>query len=454
MTSVEDRTRAAIDAITRQVDTTPPPPLQLPPLAAAARRGRGRPSRRRWGSWLAPAAAAAAMIAVAVTLVAVRNGPAGRPALPAAAAPVSGVPEYYLAIPGYNTNGEGQLIGLPPGVSHAVVGDTFTGKRVASVPAPAGWKFISVTAAGDDRTFVVGAYKPAPQRFRPWSATNWFLIHLTPGPAPSATLRELPIRTPSLPAYPASMALSPDGTEFALAGSPAPAHGSIWVYSTGTGALLHTWSNAATVPGLLSWTSGGHQLALQVTTDGPGQGQERVSIRLLPADDPGHDLLADSRVIWSMTIPANSNHDARRPFGCGGALSTRDVTSAPAYPSILVSGDGTTLLCGASGVFRDPGQVSDNTCPAIPPWNYQGILKYSTATGKPAGPLYRRQSSCVPGVNPVWLLWTSGSGDAALGYLQSNQSDTYGRFGLFKAGKFTPLPAPPTNATDLAGTVW
>ena len=55
MSTVTDRTRAAMDAITGQVDRAPPLPLPPPlagrspgPAAALARRG----PRRRWGAWL------------------------------------------------------------------------------------------------------------------------------------------------------------------------------------------------------------------------------------------------------------------------------------------------------------------------------------------------------------------------------------------------------------------
>jgi hypothetical protein len=109
-------------------------------------------------------------------------------------------------------------------------------------------------------------------------------------------------------------------------------------------------------------------------------------------------------------------------------------------------------------VFREPGQLGDSVCPAVPPWNYQGILGYSTATGKPTRPLYQAESNCVPPSNPVELMWSSRSGDAALGYLPVHgpgpASQSVYRFGLFTAGKFTPLPAPPTITTDLAGTAW
>ena len=440
MSSVEDRTRAAMDAITAQVDGAPPLPLP-PPHGRGARRHRGTPAPHRpRGPWLAPAAAAAAMIALAASLVIVRNGPTGRPAPPAPAGSADTVPEYYAALPG---NAGGQTADAPD----ALVGDTFSGKRLATVPAPAGWWFVSVAAAADDRTFVVGAA----QNRSSVLATRWYLIRLTPGSASFATLSELPIPAPQASFTPNRMALSPDGAMLALmdsgaAGGPP----GLRVYSTATGAMVHAWSTpslsqkaaSTTEVSSLSWTSDG--LAFQTLGSSLG-------IRLLQVSDPGHDLFADSRLAWSMPAPPVAGHPAaKRPFGCGGVPG----------PSILVAGDGKTMVCGASGVFRVPGDLGESTCPAAPAWNDEGVLEYSTATGKLTGTLYRTESECVPdAAGPVQLLWASRSGGAVIGYfefagLNLDPDRSVIRFGLFTRGKFTPLPAPPTITTDPTFTAW
>lgn len=433
MTSVADRTRAAMDAITSGVDSAPP--LRLPPPAAAGRRWRAPSRWRRWGLWLTPAAAAAAVIALAVSLVIVRDAGHSAPTAPPAA-----VPRYYVALPGL----------LVPsidsrGARNAVVGDTFSGKRLATVPAPTGWTFVTVAAAGDDRTFVVGATQSLVAV--PAGASRWYLIRLTPGSAHFATLRELPIPPPERPGFiPTSMALSPDGTMLALMeGEAAPLV--LRIYSTATGSLLHTWSTSlrglaaiGTSVSSPSWTSDGRQLAFQES------GQK---IRLLQVNNQGHDLLADSRVVWS--LPASprppASLTAKRPFGCGAS-----------NPSLLLTGDGKTVVCGASGVFRAPESFSRNdACPAIPRWNEEGVLEYSTVTGKLTRTLYRGQSNCVP-TGPVQLLWASDSGETVIGYFQFCSVTCTGpavkQFGLFTAGKFTPLPAPPTIRTDPTFTAW
>jgi hypothetical protein len=465
MSNVEDRTRAAMDAVTAQVDGAPPLPLP-PPDGEAARRRRGAPApRRRWGPWLAPAAAAAAVIAIAAAAVIVRNAPAGEPAgqpagqpIPAISAPPgypADVPPYYVAIPGHMSD---TALGGP----EAVVYDTFTGKRLAALSAPAGWTFVSVAAAADDRTFVVGATH-SPKLPDAWLATRWYVIRVTPGAV--ATLRQLSIPA-SAGAEVEAMALSPDDTRLAMMSEDGPAV--LRVYSVATGAVLHTWttslSYAAISPPagpLLFWTADG-QLAFQWRPATAPAGVE-MEIRTMRVSDPGHDLLADSRPVWSGSVfPGRSGVTGKHPLSCGGTDG----------PSVLVAGGGKTIVCGASGVFRDPGTLPTVTCPAAPPWNDEGVLQYSAVTGKLAGTLYRSQSSCVPAsYGPLQLLWTSASGDAAIGYFYFGASDVAPigyvdsgdmpardrpviRFGLFTAGRFTPLPAPPTITTDPAFTAW
>lgn len=424
----------------------------------------GPPWRRRWNC----AVPAVAVVAIAVSIVAVGCGSAGSAARPvsAASAPVppvsaslvSEVPEYYVALPGKNMPPPpgsqppaSSLVNPPPvGALDAVVGDTFSGKVLATVPAPAGSRFLTVAAAGDDRTFIVGASGISGGL----AAARWYLIRLTPGAAPFATLRELPV--PGLPYFNGSVALSPDGTQLAVS-SAGPE--SARVYSTVTGALLHTWPTRAD---LLSWTSDGRQLAFE--TQAPEAWGMLVGIRLLPADDRGHGL-NDSRLVWSAKIPNDpdighslSSPTGTRPFDCG-APNANGITLSPLL-SVLVSGDGTTLACGASGVFRDPGNLGYATCPAVPAWNDEGVLQYSTATGKPTGTLYQSDSNCAPGASPVQLLWISDSGNAVLGYFafsglgRAPQDQPVLHFGLFTPGKFTPLPAPPTLTTDPLDTAW
>lgn len=333
--------------------------------------------------------APAAVIAVAVTLVAVRNAPATA---------VNGVPRYYVGIwaSPYLEN---------QAAPEAIVGDTFTGRKLATVPAPAGWRFLpAMAAAGDDRTFVVGA---TPQSGDLLRTERLYVIRLTPGAAHFAALRALPIPAPQVSwDYGSSMALSRDGSMLAVMAEATQ----VRIYSMATGALLHTWSvppsgsSGLPMVSLLSWTSDGRQLAVST---GEARPNAPVEVRLLQVHDPGHDLLADSRVVLTVSTP-----------GCG-----------------LVSGDGKTVVCGSSA----PGTASGNkACPGGARPQTAAILGYSTATGKLTGTLYHIDRSCdIVSTTPVW---TSDDGNAVLGFFLSGTFGT--RFGLFTPGKFTPLPAP------------
>jgi hypothetical protein len=398
---------------------------------AVAGRWRGRPPRHRWRPWLALAAAAVA-VAVAVTLVAVRNATTGRPASPPPAASANAVPTYYVALQPVPE------LGLFSSAPEAVVGDTFTGKRVATVPAPAGLGFGGVTAAGDDRMFVLSV-EPRSGASQP-VRTRWYLLRLSPGAAPAATLRQLPIPPKSLVADSFSAVLSPDGTMLAIAtevqlpGST-PTGAELWVYSTVTGALLHAWSSSS--PELLgfdtanavSWTSGGHELAFQTAATGTGP----VVVRLLPADDRGHDLLADSRTVLSFMTSVSSPHNC-----------------ADGY---LMAGNGKTAVCGSATQVRVPASsTGGKACPATThaynAADSTAVLQFSTTTGEFTGPLDQIGPACQVD-RSLALYWANDDGSAVLGYSgyaiegpPGTLEKTVGQFGLFTRGKFTPLPAP------------
>lgn len=90
------------------------------------------------------------------------------------------------------------------------------------MPPPPYATFVEVSAAADDRTFVLAAQKLAyctAGRVPPVPATKFFLLRLDPGhgrPGAGATLTTLPI--PAIPAGTAvsDFALSPDGSRLAM----------------------------------------------------------------------------------------------------------------------------------------------------------------------------------------------------------------------------------------------
>jgi hypothetical protein len=250
----EERARAAMRAIAGTVEDAPPLRLRPAPDPVPAadelllgERGAGprsqdqnaRPrsrvgNRRRRRSVLAPLAAAAVIAAVAVTLALIRDIPNGRLAVPAssAASPSPGnvtqgvtVPEYYVTW-------------MQADAPYFIVGNTFTGKTVATVKAPAGVRLEAVWgAATDDRTFVVTGERSTAAG----GGTVWYLLRVSPGGNPVVRLHTLPIPVSQVPA---GAALSPDGTELAVTTLASPS--TLRVYSA-SGALLHSWSAAGAI---------------------------------------------------------------------------------------------------------------------------------------------------------------------------------------------------------------
>ena len=219
MSTVAERTRAAMDAVTSQVDSAPPLPLP-PPLAWAPpgprRRWRALAPRRRWGAWLAPLAAAAAVIAVAVSLVAVRGTPGGYKLVPAvspAGAAVS-FPDYYLTF-SQPVSDETIPVGLE-------LRSTLTGKTLSTLQPPRGLSFAGITGAADDRTFVADAHRDPYGAFNSGGRSRtWYLVRVTgTGSRASLTMTKLPVPATPVGTEILAIALSPDGTKLAVGTAP------------------------------------------------------------------------------------------------------------------------------------------------------------------------------------------------------------------------------------------
>jgi hypothetical protein len=365
-----------------------------------------------------------------------------------ARAGASALPRYYLALPGGNN------FANVPGSTTAVLGDTFTGKRLLTVRAFGTDKFVTVSAAADDRTFVLGA-NPDPQPPAIPSATEWYLAHVTPGARFRATERKLRIPGPGKNGFVAATALSPNGRDIALLGDsqgPGAAQPVTWVkiYSAATGALLRSWSSTLSVSWdgymTLSWTARGHQLAIGYTFPLTPAGSKRswpyIGVRLLDVRRPGHNLTTDSRLAWTK-LQAESGLGKPTPLTCAPDIR------------VVVSADG-TVVCAGFGILRayHPNPTS-STCPAVPNWASVGFVAYSTATGKEVGPLFQRDTNCQPGNTDV--LWTSASGDRVIGFYSLGgffAKNPVFRFGVFSHGRYLPLPVPLTTTTVPATIAW
>ena len=403
--------------------------------------------RRRIASRTAVAAVGALVTAMVI-------GVAG----PSAAAPSAGaaagaraasraVPRYYLALPGGNN------FANVPGSRTAVLGDTLTGKKLLTVKAFGTDKFVTVSAAGDDRTFVLGA-NPNPQPPAIPSATEWYLVHVAAGRAFRATERKLRIPGPGKDDWIAATSLSPDGREVALLGTYQAGSSpvTVWVrtYSVATGRLLRSWTGLRNVGAdgysTLSWTDGGRQLAIgysfSVTPAGSKRSWPYIGVRLLDVRHESGSLTADSRLAWSK-LAAESGLSRPTPLTCAADLQ------------VTVSADG-TVVCAGLGILRayTPNPFA-KTCPAVPDWASVGFVAYSTRTGKEIGPIFQQDTNCQP--NQPAVLWTSAAGDRVIGYYWLGgffDNNPVLKFGVFCHGRYTPLPVPPTLATVPATIAW
>jgi hypothetical protein len=418
--STEDRVRAAARARTSLV--TDIRPLELP--EERPERARRPRLTRRWLNWGAPVGAAALVTALALILVMLRqaDGPqsAPAPAAPVPAAPAAApIPRYYVALAD---------AGGASAPTQAEVIDDHTGKMVAYANPFPGGRFSGVTAAADDRTFVLSSYQAARKE------TAFYLLRLPPGTAGPGGLARLAIKP--VPAQVTGLALSPDGRELAVMSSADPASTNtrpqLTVYSLSSGAALHTWNaNAVKVnsmgPGAnaagLSWTNGDRGLAFRWLSLVPGgSNYGNLTVRTLNVAAAGHDLLADSRLVLQV------------PFIEVKGSAPGSLVSSPCHAS-LAAGDGQTVICGTDG-------VGATACPDAPP----SFVSYSAVTGKPLRVLYRYPGSCAD--EQVQLMWTDSSGSRAIGLILLESKQALGTtvlFGVFAAGRFTPFPALAVN---------
>ena len=431
-----------------------------PPLRLAPRRGRvTRPARQRsWKLWAVPLTAAVAVVALAVALVAVRDmsaAPATHlthpPAQPATA------PTYYVGTT--TTCGPEQEHCATP---RLVVGDTYTGARVAAIISPAGGVFGTVSGAADDRTFVTDTYPNPDGTVAQTQPATWYLIKIRPGSATPARLTKLPIRD-TLPAADVQVvALSASGRELAVLyhlGSPTYVNGTtvLRTYSVATGQLLHTWSTGRKLlfgtdgfgqyeqtSNLLHWVDGDRAVAFTASPyTQPSSGHitytGATTVRVLDMAASGHDLIADSREAWSM--PASPPGDS----GDSGTCDQNDPT-----PSLAANGQ--TVVCtGWSKTEIGSGKKA----PVL--WRMTW-LTYQTSAPKVARIVYQATSRVPAGHGGIEgsVLWTDPSGSTMIiAWIPSFTDSSVIHFGLVRQGTFTPLPAPPGNPLSLvSGIAW
>jgi hypothetical protein len=294
MTDIETRLREGLRAEAARVQPDLLRELRDPP----PRRGR-RSGRRRSGSlrgarmlpWLAPVAAALAVVAV---IAGVRLTVGGRPSVRArvtprvtAAAPAAPVPSYYVSA---NLHSQ----------DRAWVNDSATGQVIAKVGVHKQLP-IAISAAADDRTFALvfqDLYRPA--------FTTFMLLTLRADGQP-ASFKRLPVNLPPGTALESAggtaegVALSPDGQTLALMLSARTAgltvNARLELISLRTGAT-RTWVAAGgDVITDLSWARGSQTLAFLTGSQGSLAANGAGQVRVLDVSRPPGGLMTSSTPI-------------------------------------------------------------------------------------------------------------------------------------------------------------
>jgi hypothetical protein len=464
MTREEDLVRSTTTAIAAAVRDVPP--LRLGPAAddsltvAPFTRGAHRPHRaRRLRGWLAPLAAAAVVLALAISLVIVKhvdNGPVVPPASPASSATGS-VPEYYVALYPIGPNGSVGREGSPEGL---VVGNARTGKRLTFIAPRKGTSYMVVSAAADDGTFIVDSVPYGPQGYVNTPVdppATWYLLRLSPGSTRVAVLTRL-----SIPALPSgtigSAELSASGSELAMTlqtglgggmrtgGFRSPSRTELRIYSVATGRLLHSWSTTkpdvdggdagnalfGTVSNALSWVD--EDRAIAFFTVDPD------ATRVLDVTGSGDDLMADSRTVWSMRLGTWNVNDYVPP--CAG------------HPLPPLAAGGTTVECAGNTRFTRTGKDLRWT---------MTVATYSTAAPSVASSSYSFTAdtgiaSTGNDMSAITVGWSNPSGSVMIiiwGAGDLTNPRVHLHFDVLSDGTLTPLPIPPViDHATLSNIAW
>jgi hypothetical protein len=436
MNIIEERIRAATRAAGNTVSPESVPPLGLP---AEHPRADGW-----WRRWLVPVAAAAAVVIV-IAVTAVTVGPATRtraPSIaPAATAPGPMLPGPSLAsyasagvIPPYfvSVAFTGNAAQSP---ANAVVHDTVSGRMLATIrPSIRGGTIVGVSAAGDDRTFVLDEqtwvkYPANVVAAGYFGSHSFYLLRLSSAGRVSS-LSRLRVTVPATQPL-GAFALSPDGQRLALsvASEKGRARTRIEVVTLSTGSMRVWAANGIFKSGIadsrgLSWTADGRELAFEWEPKNQGEFPP-VEARLLSLTSADGDLLAASRRVVA----------TGRQFKPSG--STFQVSDAENDP--VVTPDGSAIVTSTlywQAKTKDTAQA----------WNGRyGFAEYSTRTGT----LIRILGYWTikpPGLYPLQVLWSSPSGRVLIAVIPN------GRMGVINGNEFTPLNMPPVSSTVM--NVW
>jgi hypothetical protein len=443
MTPLEDKLRAAIHATAEEIPVAPPPLRLGSPGLIPRRRPRFRPGasrcrsgRRGWNTWLAPLAAAVLVVAVVLGSLAVTRSGSGT-ATPSTPPGLAGLPPYYVAV---------VTLSAAPGQSGSVrsaaqVRSTATGAVLATIAAPKPYVgFTAVTAAADDRTFVLDAQGASfsidrirqlqsqhPGSVEYGSPFRLFVLHIDPDPktpqspethSSGVSLRALPASFVPAGQGIGAMALSPDGTSLAAASPDGSEHGydmQLIVFNLVTG-TRRIWSFDTTgepylpaaMLGGLSWTADGQHIAFT----GPGASAGSSVLRLLDTSDPGPNALA-----------------ASKPIPTPAAITHTDEGSTTA----IITPDGRTAVFATAVTTRDGQELLVR----------RRILKVSAATGQVTAILGTPKSLAGKPLDFERILYSNATGSVlVVSYAQPGTSAW-----ILRGDTYTPIPWSPHTIT-------
>jgi hypothetical protein len=326
-----------------------------------------------------------------------------------------------------------------------VVGDTFTGAKLATFTPPHGTTFEAVSAAADDRTFVADTVE-FPFNVQTQHVT-WYLLKITPGASTPARLTRLPIPAIPTDARIGTIALSASGHELAVAFERQHATSNttvLRIYSVATGKLLHGWSTDQNISigitgyppyaqtnNRLGWMDGDRTLSLTATSytgDALNDEVEHIAVRTLDLATGGGDLIRDSRVVWS------------KQLSVGGAASAQLVCSG----DTSLTANGKTVVCDGLSGYPLPGVGAKKTSRS--PWR---LLwgEYQISTPKVAHTLYEFTAYSAGHdsyTSAISVQWADASGSTLIvAWSIASTTPQVTHFGLISRGKLIPLPSPP-----------
>jgi len=443
MTPLEDKLRAAIHATAEEIPADPPPlrlgspgliPRRRPWYRPAA--SRFRPGRRGWNTWLAPLAAAVLVVAVVLGSLAVTRSGSGT-ATPSTPPGLAGLPPYYVAVIAMPADPASPADPADPATAPSVaqVRSTATGAVLATIAAPKPYVgFTAVTAAADDRTFVLDAQGASfsMDRVRQLNSQHpgsveygrpfrLFVLHIDPDPkshSSRVSLRALPASFVPAGQGIGNMALSPDGTSLAAASPDGSEHGydmQLIVFNLVTG-TRRIWgfdsADEIYMPpimlGGLSWTADGQHIAFT----GPGASAGSSVLRLLDTSDPGPNALA-----------------ASKPIPTPAAITRTDESLTTA----VITPDGRTAVFATAVTTRDGQEMLTR----------RRILKVSVATGQVTAILGTPKSLAGKPLDFELILYSNATGSVlVVSYAQPGTSAW-----ILHGDTYTPIPWSPHTIT-------